>query len=175
MNKQRRVLITTTYNEMGIIIDTKAEEVSNNSPELDKENGELIRRQAAIDAHCELCGDRGKCNCDICPDIEVFQLLPPAQQAAGDTISRCELFNRLANVQTIADAYAVIQGMPASQQEIIRCKECVHWLPHCQLGFDIDNEEYHDYCGKLIPDDEYYAFYRNADDYCSRAERKSDE
>lgn len=97
-----------------------------------------------------------------------------AQQAAGDTISRCELFNRLANVQTLADAYAVIQGMPASQQEIIRCKECAHWLPHCQLGFDIDNEEYHDYCGKLIPDDEYYAFYRNADDYCSRAERRTD-
>lgn len=28
MNRQRKVLITTTYNEMGIIIDTKAEEVA---------------------------------------------------------------------------------------------------------------------------------------------------
>ena len=28
MNKQRKVVITTTYNEMGIIIDTKAEEVT---------------------------------------------------------------------------------------------------------------------------------------------------
>ena len=28
MNQQRKVLITTTYNEMGIIIDTKAEEVA---------------------------------------------------------------------------------------------------------------------------------------------------
>lgn len=28
MNKQRKVLITITYNEMGIIIDTKAEEVT---------------------------------------------------------------------------------------------------------------------------------------------------
>ena len=27
MNRQRKVLITTTYNEMGIIIDTKAEEL----------------------------------------------------------------------------------------------------------------------------------------------------
>lgn len=27
MNKQRKVVITTTYNEMGIIIDTKAEEL----------------------------------------------------------------------------------------------------------------------------------------------------
>ena len=73
MNKQRRVLITTTYNEMGIIIDTKAEEVSKDSPELDNTFGDPISRQAA-----------------------------------GDTISRCELFNRLANVQTLADAYAVI-------------------------------------------------------------------
>lgn len=32
MNKQRKVLITITYNEMGIIIDTKAEEVA--QPEL---------------------------------------------------------------------------------------------------------------------------------------------
>lgn len=28
MNKQRKVLITITYNEIGIIIDTKAEEVA---------------------------------------------------------------------------------------------------------------------------------------------------
>lgn len=28
MNTQRKVLITITYNEMGIIIDTKAEEVA---------------------------------------------------------------------------------------------------------------------------------------------------
>lgn len=32
MNKQRKVLITTTYNEMGIIIDTKAEEVAQTEP-----------------------------------------------------------------------------------------------------------------------------------------------
>ena len=28
MNKQRKVLITVTYNELGIIVDTKAEEVA---------------------------------------------------------------------------------------------------------------------------------------------------
>lgn len=40
-----------------------------------------ISRQAAIDAHCELCGDRNKyfCNSDICPDVEVFQLIPTIQ------------------------------------------------------------------------------------------------
>lgn len=40
---------------------------------------DTISRQAAIDVHCELCGDRGRCNGDICPDVEVFQLLPSAQ------------------------------------------------------------------------------------------------
>lgn len=32
MNKQRKVLITVTYNEMGIIIDTKAEEIAQPEP-----------------------------------------------------------------------------------------------------------------------------------------------
>lgn len=78
MNKQRRVLITTTYNEMGIIIDTKAEELSNDSPKVDSDSGDLI--------------------------------------------SRCELFNRLATVQTLADAYAVIQGMQTVKPKLDKKK-----------------------------------------------------
>ena len=51
MNKQRKVLITTTYNEMGIIIDTKAEEVEqpNTSNTLQSvECVDAISRQMAI-------------------------------------------------------------------------------------------------------------------------------
>ena len=65
-------------------------------------------------------------------------------------------------------------GEPSAQPEIVRCKDCKHWMPHSQLGYDEDNETYHDYCEKLIPEDEYYAFYRDADDYCSRAERRAE-
>lgn len=65
--------------------------------------------------------------------------------------------------------------VPKQPTEIVRCKDCKYWMPHSQLGFDEDNGTYHDYCAKLVPEDEYYAFYRNADDYCSRAERKTDE
>ena len=36
----------------------------------------------------------------------------------SDLISRCELFNRLAPVQTLADAYAVIQGMPTVEPKL---------------------------------------------------------
>ena len=57
MNKQRKVLITITYNEMGIIIDTKTEELGSSAqPEKrTKERTEThardsISRQQAIEA-----------------------------------------------------------------------------------------------------------------------------
>ena len=43
MNKQRKVVITTTYNEMGIIIDTKAEEVA--QPE--RKKGKWLQKEVA--------------------------------------------------------------------------------------------------------------------------------
>lgn len=58
------------------------------------------------------------------------------------------------------------------QGELVRCKDCIHWFPHTQCGFDEDNDEYHDYCGLLIPDDDYYAYRRKANDYCSYGEHK---
>ena len=52
MNRQRKVLITITYNELWIIIDTKAEEVA--QPDLQPTCNQLatdcISRQMAIDA-----------------------------------------------------------------------------------------------------------------------------
>ena len=55
MNKQRKVLITTTYNELGIIIDTKAEEIAqpNLQPTCNQLATDTISRQAAIDATWE--------------------------------------------------------------------------------------------------------------------------
>ena len=52
MNKQRKVVITTTYNEMRVIIDTKAEEVAqqNLQPTCNQLATDTISRQAAIDA-----------------------------------------------------------------------------------------------------------------------------
>ena len=74
--------------------------------------------------------------------------------------------------QKIIDRF---MSFASAQPEIIRCKDCKYWLPHEQFGYDEDNEEYHDYCAKLVPEDEYYAFRRRADDFCSRAERRTDE
>ncbi len=82
MNKQRKVLITTTFNEMGIIIDTKAEEVSNDSPELDKENGELISKQAAINEVAAWLKDRMNDGKNVKPLTERLKDLPSAQPEA---------------------------------------------------------------------------------------------
>ena len=53
------------------------EELKNSNEELNNST-DLVSRQAAIDAHCELCEDKGFCG-DICPDVEVFRLIPTAQ------------------------------------------------------------------------------------------------
>lgn len=74
MNKQRKVLITITYNEMGIIIDTKAEEVA--QPTCNNLATDTISRQAAID---DLHG-RDPSQLWDAADIEVWiKALPSAQ------------------------------------------------------------------------------------------------
>lgn len=73
------------------------------------------------------------------------------------------------------DLIRELKALPSAQPEIILCRDCKYWLPHEQFGYDEDNEEYHDYCAKLVPEDEYYAFRRHADEWCSRAERRTDE
>ena len=42
----------------------------------------------------------------------------------SDLISRCALFNRLAKVQTLGEAYGVIQGMDTVDAVPVRCKDC---------------------------------------------------
>ena len=74
----------------------------------------------------------------------------------------------------VAKVWDQIKDLPSAQPEIILCRDCKYWLPHEQFGYDEDNEEYHDYCAKLVPEDEYYAFRRHADEWCSRAERREE-
>ena len=55
MNRQRKVVITVTYNELGVIVDTKAEELDSSAqpnlrPTCNQLATDTISRQAAIDA-----------------------------------------------------------------------------------------------------------------------------
>lgn len=122
---------------------------------------DCISRQAAIDA-IEKNAYRHTYVDQI---IDIVSELPSAQLEPSQ-VAR--------DIATILENEQDMRVILSHQAEVIRCKDCKYWMPHSQLGFDEDNEMYHDYCKKLIPDDEYYAFYRNANDYCSRAEWRTD-
>ena len=74
MSRQRKVVITVTYNELGVIVDTKAEELDSSAqPNLQPTCNQLatdtINRQAAIDC----------VTYDVEHTIECLKALPPAQ------------------------------------------------------------------------------------------------
>ena len=77
----------------------------------------------------------------------------------SDLISRCKLFNQLATVQTLAEAYAVIQGMePEKDAEyVVRCGQCEHMktrMPQNTIYCDLHVE------------------FVGPNDFCSEGERK---
>lgn len=98
MNRQRKVVITTTYNELGIIIDTKAEELDSSAqPNLQPTCNQLatdtISRQAAIRWVKTECNPYGKPTLDFESGKKVIEHL---------------------------------EQMPSAQPEIIYCKDCKH-------------------------------------------------
>ena len=63
----------------------------------------------------------------------------------SDLISRCELFNKLAPVQTLGEAYGIIQEMPTVDAvPVVRCRDCKYhdgircfrWNSTIITGFD---------------------------------------
>lgn len=43
---------------------------------------DLIKRQDAMDVHCSICPDKGKCpdrEIDVCPDRELFRMIKPVR------------------------------------------------------------------------------------------------
>lgn len=106
MNRQRKVVITITYNELGIIIDTKAEELNlstqpeEHTKEHTKEHTEThacdcISRRDAIDA--------------------LFKILDRLNHA--DFLYADEIYKAL-NELPPAQSYTT--------EEIIHCKDCIH-------------------------------------------------
>ena len=71
----------------------------------------------------------------------------------SDLISRGKLFNLLAPVQTLGEAYGIIQGMETVDAVPVRCKDCLHNRA-CEI-------QYHAQAGELF--------------FCGAAERKDGE
>ena len=62
MNRQREIIVTVTYNELGIIIDTKAEP---------RKKGEWIDKSDDIDGawnYCSVCMEQAIDLYDFCPN-----------------------------------------------------------------------------------------------------------
>ena len=97
----------------------------------------------------------------------------------GDLISRQEAIDAIRastkkyrgfmemEMYTDDDAVEAIINLPSAQPEIIRCKDCENWIP----GYITDNDDFiPPKCGKY-----QQMVGHNSDDYCSLAERRTDE
>ena len=72
------------------------------------------------------------------------------------------------------DAIASILDLPPAQPEIIRCKNCKHWIPYDWMFSEVwQSKNIADY-----PEDEigcnYCDMAMKANDFCSRGERRED-
>ena len=137
MNKQRKVVITTTYNEMGVIIDTKAEEVA--QPERTQERTEthscdLISRAMLLEyIHNEPVG---KMLCDKYNLDGVIKQLPSAQPERDIPIKPTETTDKA-------------WGIPHRQAV---CPRCDYYLGHVAFLGDYKGKRitYCETCGQAI-------------------------
>lgn len=116
---------------------------------------ELIDRQAAIDA---LWAERMKLSEEMERNLETCSFALRADNKARR--------NR------VEEDIEIIKQLPPAQPEIIRCKDCKYRMPYDWMFSETwQSQNMDDY-----PDDEIGCLYcdmaMNADDYCSRAERR---
>lgn len=64
----------------------------------------------------------------------------------------------------VSAAIDVIIAVPSAQPEIIRCRDCKYWREH---KYAKETKRYIPFCG-------FNAIYTKADDFCSRAERRTE-
>ena len=155
--------------------------------------GDLISRQAAIDAILHIT------NCKSVRELFEYNQLHhltemwsggvndaidavigvDSAQLGTDTISRQEAIDEILGQPPephYPSWYAEqIKRLPSAQPEIIRCKDCKYRMPYDWMFSETwQSQNMDDY-----PDDEIGCLYcdmaMKADDFCSRAERRTDE
>lgn len=57
-----------------------------------------------------------------------------------------------------------LKALPPAQPDIIRCKDCKYWREH---KYAKETKRYIPFCG-------FNAIYTKADDFCSKAERRTE-
>ena len=94
MNKQRKVLITITYNEMGVIIDTKTVELGSSAQPEPCED--TISRQAAIDELVKMLSDCFYADEEVLDAVKTtLKELPPAlrEQHHDEWCTNCKEYD----------------------------------------------------------------------------------
>ena len=76
--------------------------------------------------------------------------------------------NEAINGLGICDVRVILNDLPSAQQEIVRCKDCKHY--GCVL-YSGTQFEYGECFGH---EESHYTFEVKPDDFCSRAERRTD-
>ena len=72
-------------------------------------------------------------------------------------------------------AKTYVEQLPSSQPEIIRCKECKHWMPYDWMFSEVwRSKDIDDYSEDEIGC-AYCDMNMGANDFCSRGERRTDE
>ena len=99
-----------------------------------------------------------------------------SRQAAIDELKRISFSHWFEYVEYLSEdtreieiinsdkALEVIEALPSEQPEIVRCKDCKYWREH---KYAKETKRYIPFCG-------FNAIYTKADDFCSRAERRTD-
>ena len=109
--------------------------------------------------------------------IPIFRMMQWFEHvSATDTISRQEAIDALNEVVkdhsiTDFDAIASILDLPPAQPEIIRCKDCKHWIPYDWMFSDVRRSRNIDDYSEDEIGCKRCDVSMKADDYCSRAER----
>lgn len=123
---------------------------------------DLIERQAAIDAFKPYAGyESNRTNAEWVHRIElVLHDMPSAQpEITEDDVK--EFCRKRCLIVVTSDFYdEMTRRLPSAQPDIVRCKDCKYWGIHKRLNIP--------WCREMHID-------RGADDFCSYAERRTDE
>ena len=141
---------------------------------------DLIDRQAAIVALGTITVYKGSIPFDTA--MMRIEQLPPANCSEfpnnSDTISRQAAIEAVMECYDNDELFEVyeekLRELPPAQSEIVRCKNCKHWIPYDWMFSEVwQSKNIADY-----PEDEigcnYCDMTMKANDFCSRGERRTE-
>ena len=112
---------------------------------------DLISRQAAIEAI-------GKFSDEMYRTVEMGATFPTRAWFDGMTQAEC-----------------IVKNLPSAQPEIVRCKNCKHWMPYDWMFSEVwRSKDIDDYSEDEIGC-AYCDMNMGANDFCSRVERRAND